>query len=574
MSRQRDKGTVVGKVPHDKCGSSDGLVLYEHQDGSVDGYCWACSTYEAAPEGRPTEQERRRMTPQTVSQFPIIQAIPLPVGTQYRGIDSGILQYFGVKLGLSPVNRAGVTHVYYPRTTNGELEAYKEREVASKKFSVHKKQRDGGNEFFGQTQAETARASTLYITEGEDDAMTLFKVLWDSQAGTQWEGSLKAVVSLPDGAASVQKVFAAQDTFLRKFESVVLVFDNDEPGREAVAAASKILPPGQMKYVELAKKDCCKMVETGLSGALMSSVLFQQLQYKPSSLVSVEDILDEACVPPTWGPSWPWQTLTNWTYGLRPKMIVGVAAGVGIGKSNFILQVIEHMAHCHNEGSGLFLLEQTPAQTVQHIASKIAKCDFTRPDIEVDTELLRSTIKGFAKHLTLYDHKGYKGWEDIKTAIRHAVLVDGRRIIIVDPITALVSQLSGSEANDTLNAMFSDIASMTQELDFDFIYGAHLNPPAKEAKPHEEGGRVKENQITGSRAMIKWSNYIIGLERNKQCEDPVERNTTTCRLLKDREYGRSGTFPIYYDSDTRDYYEVTRVSKDNTQAEETNRVRF
>ena len=113
------------------------------------------------------------------------------------------------------------------------------------------------------------------------------------------------------------------------------------------------------------------------------------------------------------------------------------------------------------------------------------------------------------------------------------------------------------------------MASLTQELDITIFYSSHLNPPPRGAKSHEEGGAVKESQLTGSRAMIRWSHYIYGLQRNKHANnedgsppDYKERNTTKFVLLKDREYGNTGHFNIEYDVDTTRYLEPQPEEED------------
>ena len=58
-----------------------------------------------------------------------------------------------------------------------------------------------------------------------------------------------------------------------------------------------------------------------------------------------------------------------------------------------------------------------------------------------------------------------------------------------------------------------------------------------------------EKHFTGSRAIARWSHYMFGLERNKQHTDPVKRQTTTFRVLKDRFTGRATgiKFGLQYD---------------------------
>ncbi len=50
---------------------------------------------------------------------------------------------------------------------------------------------------------------------------------------------------------------------------------------------------------------------------------------------------------------------------------------------------------------------------------------------------------------------------------------------------------------------------------------------------------MQEAQFTGSRALMRWSQLIIGFERNKQAEGDA-KNFSVIRLLKDRKYGKSG----------------------------------
>ena len=44
-------GKCVLKISHDDCGSSDGLQVFAQDDGSLDGFCYACSTFVSNPLG-------------------------------------------------------------------------------------------------------------------------------------------------------------------------------------------------------------------------------------------------------------------------------------------------------------------------------------------------------------------------------------------------------------------------------------------------------------------------------------------------------------------------------------------
>jgi twinkle protein len=96
----------------------------------------------------------------------------------------------------------------------------------------------------------------------------------------------------------------------------------------------------------------------------------------------------------------------------------------------------------------------------------------------------------------------------------------------------------------------ADMAGLAQELGVIIHFISHLTTP--EGKSHEEGGRVMEKHFTGSRAIARWSHYMFGLERNKQEEDLVKRQTTTFRVLKDRFAGSATgcKFYLHYDVKT------------------------
>ena len=49
---------------------------------------------------------------------------------------------------------------------------------------------------------------------------------------------------------------------------------------------------------------------------------------------------------------------------------------------------------------------------------------------------------------------------------------------------------------------------------------------------------------------------MVGIQRNKDPELSIkERNTSYFVILDDRKHGRSGKFPVFYDTDTGDYLE-------------------
>ena len=106
----------------------------------------------------------------------------------------------------------------------------------------------------------------IVITEGELDAASCYEAM------SGWP-----MVSLPHGAASAKKDLQKQIPFLQGYQEIVLFFDNDEAGRQAVELASSILPSGRVKVARLDNyKDASDALQAGDIEAIKKSHLGRQ----------------------------------------------------------------------------------------------------------------------------------------------------------------------------------------------------------------------------------------------------------------------------------------------------------
>jgi twinkle protein len=97
---------------------------------------------------------------------------------------------------------------------------------------------------------------------------------------------------------------------------------------------------------------------------------------------------------------------------------------------------------------------------------------------------------------------------------------------------------------------------LVQETGISLICVSHLKRP--EAKGHEEGAATSLAQLRGSGAIAQLSDIVIGLERNGQATDMIERNTTHVRVLKNRFSGFTGAAGhLLYQSHTGRMLETT-----------------
>ena len=539
------------------CASSDGMAVYEQGDGTWDATCFVCGHYDKDPyaKGRPTNDGQATAligTTLTVGQISECPTRSIPS----RQISQSTAEFYGVKTilnGLDGQTPVAICFPYYNIYNN--IIGYKKRLLDSKIFSSigNTKAEDvllfGANKFL-------SGGKRLYITEGELDALSLYQVLKDL-AGSEWKHLDPCVVSLPHGAKSAATALGAHRDFLDKFDQIVLVFDQDEAGQEAIQSVCAFLPSDKTVIARFSEKDPNDMLMKGKSSELKWAVLSQAKPYQPQGITTSRSLLTAALRPSERGSDWPWPRLTELTYGIHPG-IIGIGAGVGIGKTEFFHELIHHTIS-GGQPIGVFLLEEAPTRTLQILGGKSLNKAIHRPDVEVDPEALEAAISKFSEpreFLYLFDHKGSRDWESIFTQCKYLASVHGVRRIVIDPLTAIISHEENTDR--ALHKLMADMAQLAADpYNCTVFFSSHLNEPSKDRTPHEEGGRVHESQFAGSRAMIRFSNYIIGLERNKQNPDIVERNTTTVRMLKDRDYGSSTgeTFEIYYDPDTGRYLE-------------------
>lgn len=539
----RGSGKYIGQTACIKCPSSDALAIYRAEDDTNNGYCFSCKTYFTHNQVHGLEvntkvkfkYETKVQSFEDIEQKTVIAAIP------DRGISKETAERYGIRISYSEVNGEIEKH-YYPYFKDAALVGYKVRNVEDKSFYTIGSLK--GVDFFGQAQCGKD-GMMLVITEGELDAASAYQMF-------KSRGKNYRVCSLPNGAAA--NSIRRNIEWIETFKTVFLATDQDEVGQEATKEMADILKPGKARIMHFSEKDPNAMLLAGKEMEFFSA-LYSAKEHRPDGIVSVEDIFAEAIKPVEWGLSWPWETLTKATYGYRRGEIYGIGGGSGGGKTEYAKEVIDHIINVHKLPVGVIFLEEPVAKTLKVLAGKKVNKRFHIPDGDWTIEELITGINDLRGKVYLYNHFGNKSWEEIKAKIRYMVIALGIKDIVLDHLTALVAQ----EDNEykALNRIMEEMASLVQELDFSLFYISHLRKA--NGTPHEEGGRVYADQFKGSGAIVYWSNFLFGIERNQQAEDEDERNTTTFRILKDRNTGLSTgtTFKLWYDHRTGRWREKT-----------------
>lgn len=557
----------VEKLPHEctKHGlekdSGDGLQVFQDNQGKYNGYCFACDTFVPDPYGdtKPNNVKAKisKSADQIKAELDEIAGYPC-VDLPERKLKAWALDYFGIKIGLSEYDGSTPFFHYYPYKAGDKLQGYKVRMIHNK--SMWSVGTTKGSDLFGWEQAIATGAKRLFITEGELDAVALFQALCEKQAGTKWESYKPAVVSLRSGAGSAAKDIQENAAKIRAlFKEVVLVFDQDAPGQEAIEAVAKIYPTAMAATIP--SKDANQAVLDGKSNALCNAVLFKAEVQKNTRIVSGSSLIEAARKKAEWGLSWPWKSLTNFTRGIRFGETYYIGAGVKMGKSEVVNALAAHLITEHKLKIFLAKPEEANVKTFKLLCGKVVGKVFHDPKIEFDEKAYDEAAARIADSVFMLDLYQHMDWGSLKQDIISAVHA-GCKAIFIDPITNLVNGQAASEQNTHLQEIAQELAAMAKDLDVVIFIFCHLKAPLS-GEPHERGGEVFSSQFAGSRAMMRSCNLMLGLQGDKRIEDhkgaPIsieQRNMRDIVILEDREFGVTGKVKLYWNEKNGLFTEV------------------
>lgn len=573
-------GQCLVKLPH-SCGSRDGLQVFAEEDGTTSGYCFACATYVENPFGEPRMANTiEAPKPKTKEEIDVeiaevsgYQHLPL----DHKKLSAEALKNFGVRVSVSEADGQTPEVVYYPYTKDGRVVAYKAKLIPrngnKKKMWSIGPMKDVDP--FGWEQAKGSGGKRLIITEGEDDAIALSRII-DRFTKSEWSDSKPAVISVPFGSSSASKFLSRWKTEIKgRWKEIVLAFDQDKAGQEAVEEVMKVLP--EAISAKLPSKDANQALIDGHAKACFNAVIFNAEKPKNTRLVFGEQLHAEAREPPKYGDlTWPWEHLNSKTRGIRYGETIYIGAGVKMGKSELLNATAAHFIEHHGIKVFMAKPEEGNKKTYKLLAGKIAGKYFHDPDREFDYDAYDKagkTLEGKLAMVNLYQHLG---WETLKADIISAVGW-GAKAVFIDPITNLTNGIDSGDANVKLQEIAQDLAAMALDYNIVVFIFCHLKAPegniAKERRekyyhdgkyiglgncPHESGGNVYSAQFAGSRAMMRSCNMMLGLEGNKDPDilDDVIKHRRDLVLLEDREFGETGRFPLYWNSNNTKFEEL------------------
>ena len=331
--------------------------------------------------------------------------------------------------------------------------------------------------------------------------------------------------------------------YLNSFETIVIAFDNDEPGKKAAKqVATAGFPLGKIKILTTRKfKDANDYLLNKATEDYMRE-WWQAPVYRPDGLKLGSDMWDEINNrKESFTTLYPFPGLNTKTFGIRLSELVTVTADTGVGKTS-VLKHIEHqlltdpLIKEKNYGVGFLHLEEPNGDTALGLLSVHNSKPYHLPNIERGPDELRAAYDALLNNdrVVIWDHFGSNSVDAVLDKIRHMVAL-GCKYIVLDHLSIIVSDQSGDERKQ-LDEITTKLKTLTMEMDIAVLAVIHTN---------------RQGQIRGTAGVEQLSNIVMRLERDKTARDEWRRNITKVTIEKNRFCGFTGPASyLWYNSET------------------------
>lgn len=525
-------GLLIRHEPCEACqakgGDAKGDNKAVYDNGST--YCFACGEW--------TGKDRSE------SRFDdYVQAEPKR--WQSRALTLDTMQKFGVGI----TDDARVAFPYY--NSSGDLVAQKLRDADKEFVWVGKA---ASATMFGQ-QLWGSHGKSVTITEGEIDAMSLSQCF-----DNKWP-----VVSVRNGAAGAAADISKHIEWLETFEKIVLMFDNDEAGKDAAEQCAALFTPGKVFIAKLPLKDANEMLVAG-RGAELIQGFWRADPYKPDGVIRAASAWDLMRERPTRGLAYPWKGLDDKLWGQRTREMVIWSGGPGGGKSALTKIIGECLMRVDEETVGYLGLEEHVSKSMLDFISISERRQLHLEEVP-DAELRPMFERAFSHdRLVLVNHVGGMNMEALLPRLRHMVLGERCRWIILDHVSILLGD-TATEGNERarLDEILTQLRMFAEQLNVGLHVICHLRKAKAGEKDWSEGRKITMADLRGTGALAQLASAVIGVERDSTSENSLVRCTSTIRVIKNRFAGKTGVAcALRYNEETG---EVRELTEEELQAE-------
>ena len=501
---------VKSGLPCPKCTSSDAYAIYDNGWGK----CFSCDANIPLESNADYEREEEYIVTKTYT-----SAVPKEITYRAlvdRNISVNTAERFGV--GYSGAD------LVFPFGSAAKI-----RKGGNKDFTIVGNWSTSTG-LFGQERF-SGGGKMVIITEGEIDALSAFQMM----------DAKYPVVSVRNGAKSALKDCKTNYEYLDSFDTIYINFDNDDAGMEATKEVAELFAR-KAKIVKLPNgvKDANDMLKDGRKTEF-SVAVWRAEAFTPDGIIAGETLYDEVMKPIKGADVlYPFPEMNKLTYGIRTGELVTITAGSGLGKSQFLREIVWNIMKTSDEKVGLMFMEESVRKTALSLMSLAANKPLHLPDSQASdeekTDAFNATLG--TGRVYLFDHFGSSDVDNLVNRVRYMAKAMDCKYIFLDHISIVVSAQSNGDERKAIDEIMTKLRTLVAETGIALFCVSHLKRPSD--KGHEEGAATSLAQLRGSGSIAQLSDIVIGLERNGQAEDILDRNTTKVRVLKNRFSGTTG----------------------------------
>lgn len=566
-------GNFVRHTSCPNCGSKDNLAMYD--DGSY--YCFSGCGYtkvsddfrlnsnkgssKVKEKGLTEKIEKVVSTKPAITQDEVkeIKGFTSIDPKNFRGIRKDITQQFGVRNAYD--EEGNLIERYYPCTQEGQLVGYKIREVPKNFRSIGRTGAD--TELFMQFKFNRG-GKYILVCEGEEDSLAAYQILIDynKSRGSEFE---TAVVSPTTGAKSIKQI-ANNYQFFDSFDNIILSFDNDKAGQEAVQEVVKHLPKGKVKIMQNRHKDANEYLEKGDEKSFIRD-FYAAKTYVPVGVVGSNEISDamreELDVPKIPLPAFMHQLQKMMAGGIPLGRIVNLGSASGTGKSTIVDELIYFWLFSSPHKCGIVTLESTVGQYGIKLLSRHLSKKLELLEREVAISFVNEEETKRKEHELFNDEEGNPRFyladdrdgsvENIQDVIENLIISCNCKVIVCDPLHDIISMLPLEEQEKFMSWQ----KGMVKSHNVTFINVCHTRKTGNGQKAGSTGADLHEEDLMGNSSIYKSAACNLMFTRNKEAENEIERNVTIMKATKIRWTGNTGVAgKYYYDNQTHTLYDL------------------
>jgi archaellum biogenesis ATPase FlaH len=531
------------------------------------GYCFSCG-FSVLSDARKEElgigkyeyDDKEVMTKELITEDEIekIKSYTGTAGKGQRGVPDETYKAYACRFKYSE-ETAEVEEAFYPYTQDYKAAGFKVRKTPVKDFySVGKIGKQ--SELFGQWKWKDNHSKYVLLCAGELDAMSAYTMLENYRKGKGSDFEPTPCVSSAIGESGSFKQVQLQYNWLNQFERIVVCYDNDTAGKEAVEKLVDVLPKGKMFVMNLSLKDANEYL-TKDKEKMFLRAFFDAPAYSPSGIVASSTIYEEI-VGRSKQPKLPFPPMLKklnkmLAGGINYGYIVNILAGSGSGKSSLVNQCTAYwMLECDEKvlvasleaeaaEFGENLLSYQMGKKISMMQDQQEKIDFVASTEAEETARNLFTRPDGTPRIYLLDDRG--DYSKLQTKIEEVVISCGVRIVIIDVISDVFSGMSIEQ----IDLWMAWEKKLVKQYNCILIQVAHTRKGGSSEKSASQGKALTEESIIGSGTQYRSAGINIALQRDKTAEDDIVRNTTVVHLLKSRATGVTGiACELFYDGQT------------------------